>query len=617
MSSHLWLLVGLPVVALAALRPVKLYQMTPLSAAAVDILEKQVSSTQSTLGVIELIAEDHGHGHVHRDHRQQELLTSILLRTGTSMALRLYQETPSKLPASYVLILVNSAEAFRSLRVHFTKAPQRQEYNFLIVLTRRLGRKAERLEAMRDIFLTSVKRFHTMNAIILTQRNDGVVFTYGFRLYSRDCKLTLSLDLLNRFENGSFRHTTGRIFDRVLGSLGGCPVSVSWYPLPPFVHFLGDMDDPEERKEVWRLTGIDGEIIKVLSKIFNFSIKLMPPCKKQRTCNGSCSSCFDQLNNGTSSVLIGAMSGSHANRSQFTTTVAYHQSSLVFVVNIKSQIGAVAQLLVPFSSTVWLALVVSCSLVVFVFWLKRRRRNGADIAVQSLLVLTTLLGNPLETFQLPTTSRQRMLYSIWLFLVLVLRVVYQGKLYDSFRSPYNPPLPSKISQLIAENYTLISQEYYDYYPHNLTVLFTESTQDRFDRIQRDGEDERLTTTALIANIGYNNRINWQTSHLTHVREHIFLYQLVMYLHVHSLLKFGFDRKLKQLQSSGIIGYIVHDFDRPQYRVPPTEPHEISPLPLGVFCGLYFIATILLTAAVLAFLLELLSVRVAWLRRYLV
>ncbi|EDW26796.1 GL14725 [Drosophila persimilis] len=210
-----------------------------------------------------------------------------------------------------------------------------------------------------------------------------------------------------------------------------------------------------------------------------------------------------------------------------------------------------------------------------------------------------------------------MLYSLWLFLVLVLRVVYQGKLYDSFRSPYNPPLPSKISQLIAENYTLITQEYYDYYPHNLTVLFTESTQDRFDRIQRDGEDERLTTTALIANIGYNNRINWQTSHLTHVREHIFLYQLVMYLHVHSLLKFGFDRKLKQLQSSGIIGYIVHDFDRPQYRVPPTEPHEISPLPLEVFCGLYFIATILLTAAVLAFLVELLSVRVAWLRRYLV
>ncbi|XP_034671031.1 uncharacterized protein LOC117903237 [Drosophila subobscura] len=616
MALQLWLLVGLPVVALAALRPMEQHKMTtPLTAAVMELLEREVSPTQSTLGVIELIPESHGR----RDHQQQELLTSMLLRTGSSMALRVYQVAPLKLPASHCLILVNSAEAFRSLKIQFSKAPQTQEFNFLIVLTRRLATRAERLEAMRDIFVTCV-RLHTMNAIMLTQRNDGVVLTYGYRLYNQDCKLTLNLDLLNQYENGSFRHETSRIFDRVLGSLGGCPIRVSWYPVPPFVHFQGNMDSAEEREQVWRLSGIDGELIKVLAEIFNFRIKLLPPCKKQPMCNGSysseCSSCFHQLNNGSSSVLIGAMSGSHVNRYHFTTTVSYHQSSLVFVVNMNSKIGAVRQLLVPYCSDVWLALIVSCSLVVFVFWLRRRRIGQSDIAVQSLTVLTTLLGNPLVARQLPTDCRHRYFYSVWLLLVLVLRVVYQGKLYDSFREPYNPPLPCQISELIAKNYTLLSQEYYDYYPRNQTVLYAGNIQERFARIQREGDDKQLTTTALLANVGYNNRINWRTTHLTHVQEHIFLYQLVIYLHVHSLLKFGFDRKLKQLQSSGIIGYFVHEFDRPQYRVPLTEAHEVTPLPLEVFCGLYYIGSILLGAAVLAFLLELLSVRVAWLRRFL-
>ncbi|XP_022230555.2 uncharacterized protein LOC111079611 [Drosophila obscura] len=618
MLSHLWLIVGLlPAVALAALQPVELNEMTPLAAAAMDLMEKEVSPTQTTLGVIELIAEGRNGGG-HRDHHQQQLLTSLLLLTGTSMALRVYQETPNTLPASHVLILVNSAEAFRSLNILVSKAPQRQEFNFLILLTRSQGTREKRVEAMRDIFTTCV-RLHTMNAIMLTQHNDGVVFIYGYRLYNRDCKLTMNLQLVNQFENGSFRHETSRIFDRVLGSLANCPIRVSWYPVPPFVHFLGDMDDPEERKQLWRLSGIDGELIKLLAEIFNFRIQLMAPCKKQPICNGSyvsCDSCFDQLNNRSSSALIGAMSGSHANRNQLTTTVSYHQSSLVFVVNMNSQIGAVEQLLVPFCTTVWLALVVSCILVVFVIWLWRRRKNDSDIAVKSLVVLTTLLGNPLVVGQLPPTSNRRFLYSVWLFLVLVLRVAYQGKLYDSFREPYNPPLPGHISELIAANYTLLSQEYYDYYPRNQTVLLPVSIQERFDRIQKFGEDERLTTTALIANLGYNNMINWRTSHLTHVREHIFLYQLVIYLPVNSLLKFAFDRKLKQLQSSGIIGYIVHEFDRPQNWVPQRAAHEVSPLPLEVFCGLYFIGSILLGAAVLAFLLELLSVRVAWLRRWL-
>lgn len=310
--------------------------------------------------------------------------------------------------------------------------------------------------------------------ILLTQKNSGVVLTYGYRIYNRNCDLNLTLELIDRYENGSFQNGhQDRSFDRVLQSLAGCSVRVSWYSLPPFVSFKGNVSDPEELAQTWRLTGIDGELIKLLAEIFQFRIVLEEPCDKclSRDIKDGCSGCFDQMINNDSSILIGAMSGSHQHRSQFSYTTSYYQSSLVFVMHMDSQLGAVAQLAMPFSAGVWLALVSSGVLVVFCLWARRRIATGhSDVAYQALQVLTTLLGNPLVARSLPRPARLRVLYAGWLLLVLVLRVVYQGKLYDSFRLPHNNPMPGQISELIAANYTLISQEYVDFYPHNLTVL---------------------------------------------------------------------------------------------------------------------------------------------------
>ncbi|XP_017017957.1 uncharacterized protein Ir7a [Drosophila kikkawai] len=614
MLQQLAFLLALSALALGALHPPETGHMTPLVAAALDILDEQVSPSQSTLAIIELIGKGE-----HRDHEQEELMTTIIAEVGDSMALRTFQAPPQDVPANYVLFLVNSAEAFSTLSFDFTEMHSTREYNFLILLTRRMSSRAERLQALRNISRTCVS-FHTLNVILLTQKNSGVVLTYGYRIYNQNCDLNLSLELIDRYENGSFQQGhQDRTFDRVLNSLAGCPVRVSWYPLPPFTIFKGNESDPEERAQTWRLTGIDGELIKLLAEIFRFRIILEEPCDKclSRDIKDGCSGCFDQMINNDSSILIGAMSGSHQHRSQFAATASYYQSSLVFVMHMDTQLGAVAQLAVPFSAGVWLALVVSGVLVVLVIWTWLRISTGhPDVAAHALQVLTTLMGNPLVARSLPTNGRMRVFYAAWLLLVLVLRVVYQGKLYDSFRLPYTQPMPGQISELIAANYTLISQEYLDFYPRNLTVLTRNGSRDRFDNIQEHGQDGRLTTTSLIASMSYYNLMHWSTSRLTHIREHIFLYQLVIYLRRHTLLKFAFDRKIKQLLSAGIIGYFVREFDSSLFQDTNIEPHEVSPIPLEIYCGLYYISAILLGASGIAFVLELLSVqRVNWLRRY--
>ncbi|XP_016994368.2 uncharacterized protein Ir7a [Drosophila takahashii] len=612
MFRYLWLLAVLRSVAMGALHPPEPEVMAPLVAAALEILDEQVSPSQSTLAVMELTREDE-----HRDHGQEELMTTILTEVGISMALRTFQQPPAEVPASYVVFLVNSAQAFDTLSFHFTDVHSTREYNFLILFTRRMNSRAERLQVLRDISTTCVG-FHTLNVILLTQKRSGVVLVYAYRMFNQDCDLKINLELIDRYENGSFRYGhRARSFDRGLNSLSGCPLRVSWYPLAPFVSFKGNASDPEERSQLWRLTGIDGELIKLLAKIFHFRILLEEPCDKclSPDFKDGCSGCFDQVIYSNSSILIGAMSGSHQHRAQFSFTSSYHQSSLVFIMHMSPQFGAVAQLAVPFCGTVWLALVASGCLVVLVVWLRKRFVCGqSDWALHFLQVLTTLMGNPLEARSLPRSCRIRILYAGWLLLVLVLRVVYQGKLFDSFRLPYNKPLPTEISQLIGANYTLVTQEYVDFYPRHLTVLTRNGSKDRFDYIQDLGEEARVTTTSLIASMTYYNQMHWSTSRLTHIREHIFLYQLVIYLRRHSLLKFAFDRKIKQLLSAGIIGYFVREFDSSLYAKPYEEDYEVSPIPLDSFCGLYYVSSILLSAALVAFFLELLSLRVNWLRR---
>lgn len=175
MFHHLWLLMGLRSLAMGALHPPQPEAMTPLVAAALEILAEQVSPSQSTLAVMDLTQDAE-----HRDERQEQLMTIILRSVGSEMALRTFQKPPAEVPARFVVFLVNSAQAFNTLGFHFTDIHSTREFNFLILLTHRMSSRAERLQVLRDISRTCV-RFHTSNVILLTEKRDGVVWS-GLRL---------------------------------------------------------------------------------------------------------------------------------------------------------------------------------------------------------------------------------------------------------------------------------------------------------------------------------------------------------------------------------------------------------------------------------------------------
>ncbi|XP_030245843.1 uncharacterized protein LOC115565033 [Drosophila navojoa] len=595
---RLWLLLLLLARCLAAVQPAESYRPRAVDRAAVHVLRHHISPSYNAMSVMQM-------SHSRRSQLELDLALDYLLHElGERMSVQMLNATPIEEPRDYILFLVDTPHSFAELRFHFAKTLFDREFNFVIVLSWRADTEKSLIASLYSIFRTCL-RFHVMNAVVLVQPGwltADVVHLYGFRLYALSCNVSFTPELLDRYERGELLRQEP-LFGRHLGTFYGCPLNISWYPLPPYVMFDGDRHDPKQLTETWRLTGVDGELIKLLASIFKFRLNLLPPCEQKSAAlelNASIADCFRELASQNSSVIIGAMSGSHMYRANFSTTSAYHQSALVFVVRVDQHMGAVNQLVQPFCPIVWLALVVSCL---------------ALLLLHGLRVHTTLLGNPLDAAALPRASLVRCYLGAWLLLALVQRAAYQGKLYDAFRLPYYPPAPEHIVELLEGHYQYLTTDYDDYFPAQRSLLRRTSIVERFDELQAAEDGARLTTSALLGSLAHYNDENWQSSRLTHVKEHIYLVQLVMCLHRHSILKFAFDRKLKQLQSAGIVGHISRNFEPPMFHMPYAS-HEVSALRLEMFYGLNFICYILLLASVLVFLLELLSQRVVWLRRYL-
>ncbi|KAH8396230.1 hypothetical protein KR222_005674 [Zaprionus bogoriensis] len=616
------LLLLLPRPLAAAVPTPSAYEPSELVQAGLHVLKYYVSPRHNALAIMELSGADE----VLQYHRQA---TSYLLQQlGERVAVQLLQDTPMEDPHDQILFLLDSAQAFHTLRFHFAQSLFDREFNFLILFTWPGGvTKTESSEqtlrdALNDIFATCYS-FHVLNAIVLVQQWDGVVRLYGYRLYAPHCEDFLTPQLLNRYQHGRMLDHEGheQLFRRPMDSFFGCPINVSWYPLPPFVMFNGDYRDPVQIREGWRISGVDGELLKVLAEIFDFRINLLAPCEKTRAellrSNESYFDCFEQLASSVSSVAIGALSASHLHRDFFSTTTSYHQSALIFVVRVEHVIGAVNQLVQPFCGSVWCALMLSCMLALCLQWAWRRRWGSFEVTRGALHMHTTLLGNPVEAGALPRAGPVRCLIGIWLLLALVQRVAYQGKLYDVFRLPYYPPVPERIADLLNGDYVYLANDYVDYFPENRTLIRGTGLVQRLAELDAAPAGAKLTTSSLLGNLAHYNQQNLQTSRLTAVREHIYLYQLVIYLRRHSILKFHFDRKLKQLQSAGIVSYINRFFERTVFQTPYTRraPLAMGPIKLEMFCGLYMVCYVMMMVALFVFGLELLSQRVAWLRYY--
>ncbi|KAH8396399.1 hypothetical protein KR222_009801, partial [Zaprionus bogoriensis] len=528
--------------------------------------------------------------------QQLQLVDQLLQQLTPHLAILLHRGTPQEKPWDYTLFVVHQAEAFNRIFLNHSSAEETQdrEFYFLVVLMAAHQSDSALRVAVRHICYKALKH-RVINVVVLAQRlmgeqdDDGEegLSIYAYKLFNERCEPNITAFESNRFlANGELLRP--ELFTLRFTNLVNCGLNVTGHQLPP--HFMYRPADGAPLPidgafiDTRDLRGIDGELLHLLAKALHFRVHLKIPHEKSEifgadTLNG----CFAQLAAGVADIAIGGFSGSDARRKQFATSVVYHQSYFIFVVRKEPYFGPFGQLARPFGGQVWFWLLCFCALwLISIRCLPRRLRPRHALE----FCLASIIGNPLPAWQLPRLSSLRGLLGSWLLLTLVLRCAYQAKLFDVLRSPRYQQLPCGLSGLLKQNYTLISTGYHDFYPTGQTHVNEGNFSQRYKAVQEAPPGARLATISLLNNLAHWNMRHRTSSRLTHVREPIYLFQLVIYFPHNSIFKFTFDRKINQLLSSGVLSHIERKYLHVAFadigNELPLSPRITNALLMGVY-----------------------------------
>ncbi|XP_037809285.1 uncharacterized protein LOC119602033 [Lucilia sericata] len=397
---------------------------------------------------------------------------------------------------------------------------------------------------------------------------------------------------INRYENGTLKNKL--LFPDHINDYHGCRLNVSAHKVPPLLTFNGDVNNKTHLLEINRLSGIEGDILKEENIINNFY---------------DSKGCFGDLDRERSQIAIGGFSSTQWNNDKYSKSFVYHTTPYVFVVHSGVCFGPIKQLLNPLCPSTWTFLLIFFTASFIFSKLTQTKPRVHDFVfgpknrnpICSMFII--FFGNSLPTRLIPRRNFARFLMAAWLLLTFEVRNGYQGKMFDSLRFSQRIPIPQTISQLIKQDYTLLTHLYNDFYPANKTQIMANTTR-RMHMLQMS--TSKLTSTALLDSLAHYNYKNWNTSTLTYVEETIHSFPCVMYFRKHSMLRSSIDRKLKIFSDAGITSHIARKHVRSKFLKMNTNSQFVSRLANGNLKGLYFISGVMFLISTVVFIMELLT-----------
>lgn len=117
-------------------------------------------------------------------------------------------------------------------------------------------------------------RFNISNVVVMAESTiSEFIGFYTYEMFtSADCFAEPAVKEVNRYEEGKLKYNF--LFPTKFTNYFGCALKVSARNYAPLVTFDGDVRNKTQLKEMQRLGGIEGEILKLLAEWLNFTIQL-------------------------------------------------------------------------------------------------------------------------------------------------------------------------------------------------------------------------------------------------------------------------------------------------------------------------------------------------------
>ncbi|XP_055910418.1 uncharacterized protein LOC129944779 [Eupeodes corollae] len=547
-------------------------------------------------------------------HFNKRLLEHILANLNDTLAIQLYNGQSKDQPWDYHIFLVDSFEAFDEIRWNFPQTFYERNFRFLIVLTKFTP---EYLPVLERIF-SSCRRFHVINANIVLQHPSLGVYVFKYELFTAEKCHLVQPYLFFRFKDNL--KEIPKIFPRKLFNFYGCPLRITARSNPPFVTFSGNKSNPVCKDNTWTsLSGMDGELIKLLARNLNFTINLLPfPRGDTFFVNYTGFGCFAELLHGRADIGIGGFSASNPKRLVLTVSDVYQISPVVFIIRGGRELDPISRLVSPFELDVWIYLTVflifgtimiaflrytSLSVQTFVF--------GEEISCPMTNFFAVFLGYPMN--RLPLRNFARFVLLVWLLSSLVLRNAYQGSLFDSFRMDRFSHIPKGYNELMAWDYKILVSKYIEdseTFPKSGTITVFGGHGARLRYLER--KHGRYATIALRDNFMSYMENNYRNgSKLIMVEETVYLHSAAMFLPKHSMYAASINRYLRLFNDAGITRYLAKNNAKDKKIFKRHKNGYDVPLE-AITCyrllGVFEISGALLLLATVIFVLELLSVK---------
>jgi hypothetical protein len=287
---------------------------------------------------------------------------------------------------------------------------------------------------------------------------------YTFKPFQKNeiCQITQPI-LISEFINASW--TSTEFFPEKLSNLHNCTIKASGLN-NPFTVIKTKMPDGS-----FHLNGTEVKLIREVAKALNFHVEI--DCSE--TLHGSV---FDnqtathnikRIFDGDDDMVLGSYY-LRANRAKYLSHTQFYRIDYTKIIGPLDPLFTPSEILIkPFEFSLWIALslVLIASMLGVSMIRKIKFRNLWLESVQHVNIFTVIFGGSQNI--LPKKDFNRILLAFFALFCIIIRTVYQGKLFTFMQNEPRKKGPTTIDAMIDEKYTFFMTESFTEFTSELRI----------------------------------------------------------------------------------------------------------------------------------------------------
>lgn len=360
------------------------------------------------------------------------------------------------------IIVTNSVFSLIEYLYLIPEAAFTRDGRIIVVLKTNASSKETIIQSIQDVldYCWSLKM---VNLLLVTQVEDSPsIFTF-FPYNEKSCGGSEMVEL-DRWVNNTFDKQVVLYPSKVL-KLYGCPVVVT--ALSRFPHVLTKRW-PNGSLETIR--GVEGNFIKMLAVLLNFSLILVEPKDEYHWgfWNGSeWTGASGDLVNGRADIGVGAYIPDLNTLHVMDFSYGYDTIDLVWAIPRFEKIGAISKLLAPFKKFIWLSIIFTMLFLIFLLYYVKAKIPFKSYQVDKIGIFMWELTLGMS-IKMPNGRFVCYVISIWMWMAMVLRSLYQASLVDFLTHNEYEERVTTMKEMIDQNFQFYGTQQSASFMENVT-----------------------------------------------------------------------------------------------------------------------------------------------------